>query len=153
MGVDGTTQHDGGRIGEDRQQRLNEEKGPFEVDRKGTVEASLVPSLDRPEITDTGIDEDGVELAEGLADALRDRLLVGYVSGIGPKQERVGTQRRLSRLDAFGSVPVTATRAPSWMKRRAVASPMPLVPPVISARLPLSLFMKTLLTNFAKALP
>jgi hypothetical protein len=38
-----------------------------------------------------------------------------------------------------GFLPVMATRAPSRRKRRAVSRPIPLVPPVMSARLSLSL--------------
>ena len=44
-----------------------------------------------------------------------------------------------------GLVPVTATRAPSARNCRAASRPMPLVPPVIRARLPSSLFMSVFL--------
>jgi hypothetical protein len=48
-----------------------------------------------------------------------------------------------------GLLPLVATRAPSARNWRAVSRPMPLVPPAIRARLPLSLSMVPFLAGFA----
>jgi hypothetical protein len=45
----------------------------------------------------------------------------------------------------FGLLPVTATLAPSARNCLAVSKPMPLVPPVIRARLPFNLLITVLL--------
>jgi len=64
MSVDRRIEHERCGISEDRQQLLDQEKRPLEIDRDRSVEARLVPLIERPEIADTRIDEDGVEASE-----------------------------------------------------------------------------------------
>jgi hypothetical protein len=59
---------------------------------------------------------------------------------IGLQREQVIAERWEAVCKVFGLRPVIATRAPSPTNNRAVANPMPLLPPVIKATL-LSSFM------------
>ena len=83
MRVDRGVDDDRGRIGEDRQERLDEKERPLEIDRERAVEAGLVPFLQRTEVADAGVEEGRVESAELLPDNGRDRLLRLDVAGVG----------------------------------------------------------------------
>ena len=48
----------------------------------------------------------------------------------------VGAPARLGEIAEFSLRSRTATRAPAWIRPRAIASPMPLAPPVTMATRP-----------------
>ncbi len=83
---------------------------------------------------DAGVDEQDIEPPEFPA-MLSRRLLLGPEASLA--SDAIASTPLPSSFIAFSSVveffPVIATRAPSAKNIRAVSSPMPVVPPVISA--------------------
>ena len=86
-----------------------------------------------------------IELAECLSNLRAISFWAAASAGVGGDDEHIAAEVLRASSRRPSSVPVMATRAPSSRKRRAVASPMPLVPPVISVALFCSLDMTTFL--------
>lgn len=85
-----------------------------------------------------------IDLLENLADSLRKGLLSGNITCVRGDDHGFFAQFLPSSFVAAsklaGFVPVTAIRAPPFKKCLAVSRPIPLAPPVMSARLPFDLF-------------
>jgi len=60
-----------GWIGEDRQERLQEEERPLEIDRNRPIEAGLVPFLQRMKVADASVEERHVAVRDKFG-ALED---------------------------------------------------------------------------------
>ena len=91
---------------------------------------------------DARIRKDDVEFAEIFGQGREELLAVfrnGEVSAVATRVWPECSNRLIER--SLWSRPVMATCAPSAMKRRAVARPMPLFPPVMRAFLPVSFIM------------
>ena len=116
-----------------RQRRLHREEHAGEVGPDDLLEHLERRAAERRAAGDAGIGEHDVELAE-FFDALLDRRFGrGDVGGVGHDRERVRPKLLRRRLQRLLLRPVMATFAPSATNSRAVASPMPLLPPVINA--------------------
>ena len=101
---------------------------------RASFEGAQRGAADRRVAGDAGIGEHDVELAEGL-DRLRHRVFGRRdIGGVGDHGERIRPEFLRGRLQRrLVARPVITTRAPSATNSLAVASPMPLLPPVISA--------------------
>src|SRR5258707_2549771 len=135
-----------GRIDDDRRARpeqrqglLNGEVSPFEIGAYHHVEALLCHVFERQELAVTCIYEQAVQVPELPLDPSEHRIEVGEFADVRANGETSGSQRPLSRLQRPLIKPQMATRAPSRSNSCAVASPIPLLPPVIRIFLSVSL--------------
>ena len=101
---------------------------------------SLVGPIECRELSDAGVHEqhvDGTVTAFDVIDKRLGRLRVGLIGN----DDFYAGQSGLAASTVLALEPVTITFAPSEWNRRAVAAPMPVVPPVIRTILSLSLML------------
>ncbi|TIX36696.1 MAG: hypothetical protein E5V36_25150, partial [Mesorhizobium sp.] len=83
MCVDRAAEDDRRRVRKQRNERLDQEVRPLEVDIDAPVKRGLGPVAKRAQVGDTGIEEESVELAEGFLDPPRYVVLGSSISGVG----------------------------------------------------------------------
>src|SRR4051812_7231266 len=83
MRIDGRVEHNGRRIRQDRQERLDQEKGPLEIRREAAVKSGLVPLIDRFQFGDSRVEEQDIESSEGFAQSLNGSFLRGHITRVG----------------------------------------------------------------------
>ena len=95
---------------------------------------------DGPADGDAGVAEDHVGLAEPGVGGVGQGVDAGLVGHVGHHAQHLGDgarARRLARSSAPCSMSASTSRLPAAARRRAVSSPMPLAPPVMTETLPL----------------
>src|SRR5262249_8971192 len=143
---DGAIEDDRGIVVEVGQRRLHREEHRGEIGADDLLEHLARGSPERRGAGDAGIDEQDVVLAElpgtlprsraprGIAASSAAPSLTSAVSASAFGPSSFAAASSVSRLR-----PVITTLAPSATNRRAVANPMPLLPPVTNAVLFFSL--------------
>ena len=89
---------------------------------------------------DAGVGDEHVDAAEQLVDARERALDLQLVGDVAEQRRLQSVDALVRRLDLQLADGERDDAAPSAMKRRLVASPMPLVPPVTTTRFPWSPF-------------
>src|SRR5262245_43567756 len=125
---------------EQRQGLLDREVSSFEIDGNHLVEALLRHVFEQQELAVTCIYENAFQVPELPPDRREHRVEIRELADVRAKGETSGTERHLRRLKR-PLIQAANGDAPSRSNSCAVASPMPLLPPVIriflSASLPI----------------
>ena len=117
---------------------LHGEQQSFDVDVEDPIELFLGDFAHRREFRDAGIRKHDVELPFSRLDLREQAIEVGELGDVALNAGDVAADLFLRRIEFCWRRPVMKTYAPSATNRFAVASPMPLLPPVTSATLPSS---------------
>ena len=114
--------------------RIDGKESAIQVGVDDVLENGLVSRASRRFSGDSGVGEDDVKIAEIPGECCEKLLAIfGGYGEIGTVAARVRAQFGYCFIQRFLSCCLIATSAPSAMKRRAVAKPMPLLPPVMRA--------------------
>ena len=126
----GTDQDQAAAVAHERQHRLHTEEHAARVDGEVLVIFRGGHLFGGRQIDDAGVRDIDVEGAEPTPNFAGDAAVMFQVGDIAPDAATAASRTSWRR-------PVMATCAPSWTNNRAMALPIPLLPPVTTAVLSL----------------
>src|SRR2546422_5774694 len=133
---DGRIQDDRGTIGHQWKRLLHREQEALHVDVEDRVEVLLSDLAQGRKLGPTGIREDNIQLGLLALDVCEEPIKIAEVRHVALETADIS-----SAASSRSRRPVMKTYAPSFTNSFAVARPMPLLPPVMSAVFPSSLPM------------